>query len=142
MKELKIKLLSPTAQRPRREHNSAGFDLFADENILIPPVTTRKVKLGISACFDPAYVALLWDRSGMGSRGVHRFAGVIDADYTGEWAVCLFNASTEFLHVNVGDKIIQVLFQPVFHPQIEIVEELPKTVRGEGGFGSTDEKKP
>ena len=78
---------------------------------------------------------------------LHRMAGVIDSDYRGEWKVCLVNLSGtpelsfdgtgESIEIKRGDRIIQCVFQKVEPVQVKEVEELDKTARGEGGFGST-----
>lgn len=131
-----VKRLDPFVRLPERAHNSAGYDLFAREPVRIGPGETSKVRTGIAVEFPPGYVALIWDRSSLGSKGIHRFAGVIDADYRGEWVVCLHNTGDHAFFVERGDKIAQVLFQPVM--AWDIVEgELSDTSRGEGGFGST-----
>lgn len=134
---LKVRLLRPEAKAPTRAHNSAGYDLYAAERTLIPSRGTRIVKTGIATDFPPGYVALIWDRSGMGAKGIHRFAGVIDADYRGEWGIVLHNTANAPFRVEAGDRIAQVLFQEVAAWPVEIVEELDATERGVGGFGST-----
>lgn len=134
--ELKLKLLHPTTL-PSRSHRSAGMDLYSPDNHLIAPGETRFIPLGIATEFSPEYVALLWDRSGMGKKGIHRFGGVIDADYRGEWAVCLHNSTAEPYAIAAGEKIIQVLFQRIEHPDVQLVHEVSHSSRGEGGFGST-----
>ena len=85
------------------------------------------------------YVGLIWDRSGMAAKkGVHRFAGVIDSGYRGEIKVCLWNSSKEdFYIVNNGDRVAQILFQPVPHFSLIEVGSLDSSDRGSGGFGSS-----
>lgn len=136
-KIIRVKQLTRFAKVPERAFNSAGYDLFSAETRMIPPGDVAKIKLGIAVEFSPGYAALIWDRSSLGSKGIHRFAGVIDADYRGEWMVCLHNTTRDSFFINVGDKIAQVLFQKVESWDVEIVDELPETERGEGGFGST-----
>ena len=71
-------------------------------------------------------------------KGIHRFAGVIDSGYRGEIKVCLWNSSLEeFYVINKGDRIAQILFQPVPHFSLVEVDDLGLTDRGSGGFGST-----
>jgi len=84
------------------------------------------------------YHAFIWDRSGLSAKnGIHRFAGVIDNDYRGEWMICLQNTSTEAFRINEGDKIAQFVINLV--PSIEIteIEKVNETNRGSKGFGSS-----
>ena len=98
-------------------------------------------RTGFAQAIDDDYCCLLWDRSGMGGvKMIHRCAGVIDPDYRGEWFVRLVNLSTETHRVNVGDKIIQGVYQERVVANCPIVDSLDDTDRGEGGFGSTDEE--
>jgi dUTP pyrophosphatase len=135
--QLEVKLLSELAKLPTRSHNSAGYDLYSAECVVISPGQHALVSLGIATAFPVGYVALLWDRSGMGSKGIHRFAGVIDADYRGEWKVILWNSTDKPFHILSGDKIVQCLFQRVEAPEVLQVEQLDDTSRGSCGFGST-----
>src|SRR5689334_3676060 len=92
---------------------AAGYDLYSSENTIIEPGQTSIVKIGLASEFSLGYVALIWDRSGMGVKGMHRFAGVIDCDYRGEWGVVLHNTKKEPFVITIGDRIAQVLFQTV-----------------------------
>jgi dUTP pyrophosphatase len=132
-----VKRLVPHARLPERQHNSAGYDLYASEDITIPPGQVGVVSLGIASAFPDFYVALVWDRSGMGKKGLTVFGGVIDSDYRGEWKVLLYNSTGSPFDVHRGDRIAQVLFQPVQHFPVVEVEELTNTSRGTGGLGST-----
>ena len=80
---------------------------------------------------------MIWDKSGVGSKGVKRLGGVIDCHYRGEYKVVLVNLSDENFEIKKKQKIAQVLIQKIENPEIEVVEELSETSRGEGGFGST-----
>ena len=135
--QLSVQLLTETSKSPARSHHSQGYDLFANADVTIMPGEVGVVPLGIKTAFDEDFVALLWDRGGMGKKGIHRFAGVVDADYRGEWMACLFNSTLNPYHVALGDKCVQVLFQRVEYPEMTIVSELSETARGEGRFGST-----
>jgi dUTP pyrophosphatase len=155
LKVVHFKRLLTGAKLPTRTYRSAGYDVYAAECAVIEPGDTKKIRLGIAAEFKESYVALVWDRSGMGSRGVHRFGGVIDADYRGEWMVTLHNARPMpglwrrlwcrlsgyappgTLNVWVGDRIAQVLFQRIEEPEVQWVEDLSPSGRGEKGYGSS-----
>lgn len=117
--------------------DAAGFDLYATEGAVIGPGEVRLIDLNIRACFNPFWVALLWDRSGMGAKGIHRFGGVIDADYRGNWKVCLYNTTHNIWTINRGDRIAQVIFQPIWTGAWSKTDKLPETDRGDKGYGST-----
>lgn len=132
-----VKKLHPNAQLPTRSHNSAGYDLYACQDTVLPAGSTVIVPTGITVEFRPGFAALIWDRSGMGAKGIHRFAGVIDADYRGPWGVVLYNSTNKPFEIKAGDRIAQVLFQEVKCLPVKEVSELSDTSRGAGGFGST-----
>ena len=101
------------------------------------PQAAVLVSTGISMAIPEGYVGLIWDRSSMGVKGVHRHAGVIDSGYRGHIKVCLHNTSKDTYHVEYGDRIAQILIQQAANFNLEEVESLDHTERGEGGFGST-----
>lgn len=135
-----IQIIAQEGCYPDTDYGNAGWDLFANESRDIPPQSGELISLGIRTAFDPEYVALLWDRSGLSSKhDIHRFAGVIDSNYRGDWKVKLFNHSSRYYRVEKGDKIIQVLFQRIEDDIYwEVVDELPESIRDEKGFGSSD----
>lgn len=95
-------------------------------------------RTGFKQAIQPGWGCLLWDRSGMGgSKLIHRLAGVIDEDYRGEWFVRLINLSQVPQTINVGDKIIQGVYQERVRALCPLVESLEETERGTKGFGST-----
>jgi len=142
---IKIKKLTESAQIPTRANESdAGWDIYSDEDVIINPNTQRLISTGISVEIPHGTVGLIWPRSGLAvKQGVDVFAGVVDAGYRGEVKVCLFNSgsvwSTPRVEIAKGDRIAQILFQPV--PSFSLVEttDLTSTRRGSGGFGSTGE---
>ncbi len=83
------------------------------------------------------YVGLVWDKSGISLKGVHRLAGVIDSGYRGEVRVVMVNLGDEPYVIEKGMKIAQLLVQPVTEVKVVETEELENTSRGEEGFGST-----
>ena len=91
------------------------------------------------------YAGLIWDRSGLGSKGIHRHAGVVDSSYRGEVKVALSNSHSggvsDYLDntyfITKGDRIAQILFQKVPHFELVETEELADTDRGSSGFGSS-----
>ena len=132
------KLLHDSAKNPTKGHiDDAGGDLYSSEAVSIPAGATVLVSTGVAMAIPNRYVGLIWDRSSMGVKGIHRHAGVIDSGYRGEVKVCLHNTTNETYHVERGDRIAQLLIQevPVFRQHV--VDELDTTSRGDGGFGST-----
>ena len=132
------KLLHDSAKNPTKGHiDDAGWDLYSSETVSIPAGATVLVSTGVAMAIPNRYVGLIWDRSSMGVKGIHRHAGVIDSGYRGEVKVCLHNTTNETYHVERGDRIAQLLIQevPVFRQHV--VDELATTSRGDGGVGST-----
>ena len=121
---------------------AAAMDLHAciDEDIVIEPHRRVLIPTGIAAAIPDGYVGILANRSSMGVKHGITLAnsiGVIDSDYRGEIRATLYNTTDTAYTVRAGDRIAQLMVVPVACPSIEVVDELPETERGEGGFGST-----
>ena len=137
-KHFEVKKLTDSSQVPTKGHpNDAGWDLYANENIEIWPEETKLISTGIAMSLPKGFVGLIWDRSSMGVKGIHRHAGVIDSGYRGEVKVCLHNTTGELYKIKSGDRIAQLLIQEIPIFRLHEVEELDSTIRGSGGFGST-----
>ncbi len=121
----------------KKNATDAGIDIFTNETYTLKAGEYHLFSTGIAVEFPDGHVALLWDRSGLGSKGIHRLAGVIDAAYRGEWKVALINLSKVPYEVNAGDKIIQCIFQSFVPVKITEANELSDTQRGTQGFGSS-----
>lgn len=127
----------------RGTDGAAGYDLRADiqEPISVAPGTTTMVPTGISVFIkDRNVAAYVFPRSGLAykhSVTLQNAVGLIDSDYQGEIKVLLRNEGTEPFEVNPGDRIAQMVFAPVYHPMMAVVQEFVTTTRGTGGFGST-----
>lgn len=138
MTTFKVKKLSPDATLPFKENpTDAGIDIFTNESYTLKPGETHSFSSGISVEFPKGYVALLWDRSGLGSKGIHRLAGVIDSGYRGEWKVVLLNTTKKAFAIHKGDKIVQCIIQKFEPAKITEVKELKQSKRGKRGFGSS-----
>ena len=146
--ELKFKALNPKIGReiPLPQFatpGSAAMDLRAciDRPVTIRAGERTVVPTGLAMALPSAdYVALLFARSGLGSRKVvclSNGVGVSDSDYRGEIGVGLVNLSQEAYTVQPGDRIAQLMVVPVERPTVSLVEDLDDTSRGSGGFGST-----
>ena len=140
---VKVKKLRSDAVVPSYETaGSAGCDLRAclAEAVSIAPGETVMIPTGLSMEIPPAYVGLVFARSGLSTK--HGLApankvGVIDSDYRGEWTVGLLNHSAETRTVEPGERIAQAVFVPCVTAVFTETETLSDTARGEGGFGST-----
>lgn len=134
---IKFKKLTSSAVIPTRgSEHAAAFDLYTPFAINLMPRKVTKVPIGIASEFPHNMVAQIWDRSGLGSKGLKVHGGVIDSDYRGEWVVCLCNHNSSEYQLYSGDRIAQVMFVSVFTNLVEVFE-LNETDRGSDGFGST-----
>jgi len=136
--ELKVKRIHPDAKLPVYGHSGdAGLDLFAVADRDLAPGEVFAVPTGIQVAVPPSHVGLVWDKSGISLKGVHRLAGVIDAGYRGEVQVVMINLGGTPFAIRKGMKIAQMLVQPVTSVTVVESDALDDTSRGEGGFGST-----
>jgi dUTP pyrophosphatase len=125
-----------------KSEHASGADLCAAvrEQLTLLPGARALVPTGFAIAVPPGYEAQIRPRSGLAIRcGVTclNAPGTIDADYRGEVAVVLANFGTEPFVIRRGDRIAQMIVTPVARATFELVEELPSTQRGDGGFGST-----
>lgn len=135
---LHIKKLSPEAVLPSKAHaTDAAFDITTNESFTLQPGERHTFTTGFASEFSPEYVALLRDRSSLGSKGIQVLAGVIDASYRGEWKVVLLNTGSEPYEIKAGERIAQCLMVPVPAFEVAEVEELAESDRGASGFGSS-----
>ena len=121
---------------------AAAMDLHAclEESLTLAPRERRIVPTGLAVAIPAGFVGILAVRSSMGiKRGIilANGIGVIDSDYRGEVGIGLLNTTDEPYTILPGDRIAQLMVIPVTQPTLEMVEELPETERGAGGFGST-----
>ena len=137
-----IKRLSNYAKMPfRSTKGSAGLDLFASQDSIIPPGTRAKIKTDIAIQLPPNTYGRIAPRSGLSMNdNIDIAAGVVDNDYRGEVIPCLINNGTKTFVVKKYDKIAQIV--PTHYSSLDIYELqiLSDTRRGHGGFGSTDSK--
>ena len=135
---LKVKRVHPEAKLPVYGHpGDAGLDLFSVADRDLAPGEVFAVPTGIRIAVPAGHVGLVWDKSGVSLKAVHRLAGVIDAGYRGEVQVVLINLGAAPFAVKKGMKIAQLLVQPVAAVEVIESEALDDTSRGQGGFGST-----
>ncbi len=139
--ELAVKLLHPAARLPQRAHpGDAGADLFSVEEVTIPPGERCDVGTGLALAIPWGYAGFVQPRSGLSFKHgimVVNSPGLIDAGYRGEVRVSLYNSGRETFIVRVGERIAQLVVQRVEDAEFVATVDLPDTVRGEGGFGSS-----
>lgn len=123
---------------PRRAHkNDAGLDLYATKGGWIFPKSKKTFGTGFHASIPAGFVGLLTSKSGMMDKQGITSRGTIDSDYTGEIRAVLFNHSWKFIRIKQHQKITQLVILPIIKPELELVDGLEETERGNGGFGST-----
>ena len=138
-----IKKLNPKAKLPKyKTEGSSGMDLMAliEKPIKIKPQSSALISTGLSIAIPEDTEVQIRPRSGLAAKSsisVLNTPGTIDSDYRGEIKIILFNHGKEEFTVNNMDRIAQMILMPVLKAEFEEVEELPKSVRGSGGFGST-----
>ncbi|WP_374761139.1 dUTP diphosphatase [Nesterenkonia flava] len=140
--EVPIRRLDPDLPPPGYAHpGDAGADLVAAEDVELAPGERRLVPTGIAVAIPQGWVGLIHPRSGLAVKhgiSMVNTPGTIDAGYRGEIKVLLINTDpAETARFSRGDRIAQLLFQRVDQARFVEVEELPESVRGAGGFGSS-----
>jgi len=143
MVKVLVKKLDPKVQLPSyKTKGSSGMDLmaFIKDPIKIVPNTSALIPTGISVAIPNDVEIQIRPRSGLAAKSsisVLNTPGTIDSDYRGELKIILFNHSNEEFVVRNNDRIAQMVLMPVLKMDFEEVDNLPDTLRGSGGFGST-----
>ena len=143
MAKVLIKKLDPAVELPAyKTEGASGMDLMAlvKEPINLKPNSSCLVPTGLAVAFSSDFEIQIRPRSGLAAKNsisVLNTPGTIDSDYRGEIKVILFNHGKNDFLINNKDRIAQIILTPVIKMEFEETDDLPKTVRGEGGFGST-----
>ena len=143
MVKVLIKKLNPDVEIPvYKTSGASGVDLmaFIEEPIKISPNSSYLVPTGLSMAFSEDYEVQIRPRSGLAVKNnitVLNTPGTIDSDYRGEIEIVLFNHGEKEFTINNNDRVAQMILAPVVKMEFEEVDNLPDTLRGEGGFGST-----
>ena len=138
-----IKKLNPKAELPKyKTEGSSGMDLMAliENPITIKSQNSALIPTGLSIAIPKDIEIQIRPRSGLAAKSnisVLNTPGTIDSDYRGEIKIILFNHGKEDFVINNNDRIAQMILMPIVKAEFEEVENLPKTLRGSGGFGST-----
>ena len=143
MSKVLIKKLDSSVELPAyKTVGASGMDLmaFIKEPITLKPKSSCLVPTGLSVAFSSDFEIQIRPRSGLAAKNnisVLNTPGTIDSDYRGELKVILFNHGNVDFFINNKDRIAQMILTPVIKMNLEETDDLPETVRGEGGFGST-----
>jgi dUTP pyrophosphatase len=143
MVKVLIKKLDSGVEIPTYKTTGAsGMDLmaFIDQPIILAPKSSCLVPTGLSVAFTEEYEIQIRPRSGLAAKNnisVLNTPGTIDSDYRGEIKIILFNHGNNEFVINNRDRIAQMILMPIRKMELEEVKNLPDTLRGKGGFGST-----
>jgi dUTP pyrophosphatase len=143
MVKVLIKKLDPEVEIPAYKSSGAsGMDLmaFIKQSIRLGSKSSCLVPTGISLAFSNEYEIQIRPRSGLAAKhniSVLNAPGTIDSDYRGEIKIILFNHGNSEFVINNKDRIAQMILMPVKKMNLEVVKDLPVSLRGKGGFGST-----
>ena len=143
MVKVLIKKLDQKVKLPEYKTDGAsGMDIiaFLNKPINIKPKTSFLVPTGLSVAFSEDYEIQIRPRSGLAAKNnisVLNTPGTIDSDYRGEIKVIIYNHGSNDFYINNGDRIAQMILTPVVKMDLEEVQDLPETIRGKDGFGST-----
>lgn len=130
--------LDKGAKMPTRAHSTdAGLDLYAMDTKIVPAKESAIFDTGVHVELPEGTAGLLKSKSGLNTKHGITSEGVIDVGYTGSIVAKLYNHSGTDYKVNAGDKITQLVIVPILTPELELVESLGETERGDKGFGST-----
>ena len=131
-------MLDPGAKMPTRAHDTdAGLDLYAMEGGMISPCGSAIFDTGVHVAIPSGFCGLLTSKSGLMTNKQITSRGTIDCGYVGSIRAVLFNHSHQYVKIEKGQKITQLVILPISTPELELVESLEDTERGTGGFGST-----
>ena len=140
--EIDLKLLDPDLPVPKYAYaGDAGCDLYSARDVELGPGEKELIPTGVAISIPDGFGGFVQPRSGLAAKhgiGVLNSPGLIDSKYRGEIKVILINHDKkDSFHIKRGDKIAQLVIQPVLSVDFRIVDELDETVRGDGGFGSS-----
>ena len=143
MVKVLIKKLNSSVKLPSYKTNGAsGMDLMAciEKPLNLEPGKSCLIPTGLSVAFPSDYEIQIRPRSGLAAKkniSILNTPGTIDSDYRGELKIILFNHGNENFIINNNDRVAQMVLTPIIKMELEETNELPKSIRGEGGFGST-----
>ena len=134
----KIKVMLDEGAKITTAHEwDAGFDLYAREDATIFRHGSYTFDTGVHMAIEPGFAGVIISKSGLNRFQNAQSEGLVDAGYSGSIHVTLYNHGSSMLHIKKGQKISQIVILPIAKPEIEIVDSLEETERGDGGFGSS-----
>lgn len=154
MMKMKVKLDSGAIMPTRAHSTDAGLDLYAPADVVVPACYGERkgsgsvvfvkagmavIDTGVHVEIPAGYVGMIKSKSGLNVNHNITSEGVIDSGYTGSMVVKLYNHGDNAVHIKKGQKISQLVLLPIITPELEQVDSLEATDRGDGGFGSTGE---
>ena len=143
MVKVLIKKLDSAVKLPSYKTSGAsGMDImaFIKEPVNLKSKSSLLIPTGLSVAFSEDFEIQIRPRSGLAAKNnisILNTPGTIDSDYRGEIKVIIYNHGNEDFIINNGDRIAQMILVPIIKMEFEETKNLPKTIRGEGGFGST-----
>jgi len=129
MAKVLIKKLNPKVKIPEyKSQGASGMDLlaFIGKSIIVAPKSSKLISTGLSVAFSQDY-----------NISILNTPGTIDSDYRGEIKIIIYNHGKDDFIINNGDRIAQMILVPILKMELEETDNLPETIRGKGGFGST-----
>jgi dTMP kinase len=136
--QLLIERLHAQAKLPLKAHaGDAAYDLYSTDYYSLPPYGQALVSTGLKMAIPGGYAGLIWDKSGLAGEGITTMGGVIDSNYRGEIKVVVKNLSEIIFNIVPGQKIAQILIQPIVDLEIKEGKITDDTERRENGFGSS-----
>ena len=138
MINVKFKKLNPNAiPFSYSREQDACMDMYALKGTIIPAGTTKTIPTGIAVEIPQGYEGLVRGRSGLASKGITAHLGTIDETYRGDVGMIIANHTNADFKVEAGMRLAQFTVKPVYHIQLEEVEDLSDTSRGSNGYGSS-----
>jgi dUTP pyrophosphatase len=143
MAKVLIKKLNPKVKIPEyKSQGASGMDLlaFIGKSIIVAPKSSKLISTGLSVAFSQDYEIQIRPRSGLAAKNnisILNTPGTIDSDYRGEIKIIIYNHGKDDFIINNGDRIAQMILVPILKMELEETDNLPETIRGKGGFGST-----
>ena len=143
MAKVLIKKLNPKVKIPEyKSQGASGMDIlaFIDKSIIVKPKSSKLISTGLSVAFSQDYEIQIRPRSGLAAKNnisILNTPGTIDSDYRGEIKIIIYNHGKDDFIINNGDRIAQMILVPIVKMELQETENLPETIRGKGGFGST-----
>ena len=143
MVKVLVKKLDPSVKLPEYKTSGAsGMDLvaFLKKSIFVKPKTSSLIPTGLSVAFSEDYEIQIRPRSGLAIKNnisILNTPGTIDSDYRGEVKIIIYNHGDKDFIINNGDRVAQMILSPAIKMELKEVNDLPETIRGRSGFGST-----